>query len=728
MRDTSEVILIRTHEPNNYGAPGGASVQENLRGRVTKTYSATSTMPMGLNVTAPIMFEGEAIGTMTALYFLHNESFVDKLSEVFNAEVTVFSGKTRVATTLRTETGQRAVGTDIGDVIADIVLGQGRDYITEIDLFGTPYMAYYFPLKNTQTNENIGMLFLGFSNQFTMDAITRKIVNTILLGFGGLIVAFLFLFYMTAKISNPIKKLVGNVSDVALGNLNVNIDTSSNDEIGILSKNFAGMVNIINDLLKHINAIGHEFLVNGDIEARMDETLFQGSYRSVAESVNNLTGGIINDLVYMLNCLTKIGEGDFTADIPKLPGKRILMNQTMDTLKKNIQSVANDVNSLAANAINGNFSYKIDDSNYTNDWQIVMSNLNKVIDAVNEPMNEIESIIINLSVGDFAKRVSGDYKGNFLKMKNACNTTVSNIVSYIDEITSVLENISKNNLNQEISREYVGSFSNIKNALNSIITSLNSVIGNIASAADQVASGSRQISESSMSLSTGATEQASSIEELNATIQTINENTLQNANNAKEAETLSDNSKANATKGNDDMNRMLQSMDDIKESSNKIAQVIKVIEDIAFQTNLLALNASIEAAHAGEQGKGFAVVADEVRTLASKTQVSAKETSSLIEESINKVTIGSNIAAQTAETLKTIVSDATGVATIITSIASASNEQAQAINQILQGIHQVTEVVQSNSATSEETAAASEELASQSDMLKQMVSAFNLKR
>jgi len=236
------------------------------------------------------------------------------------------------------------------------------------------------------------------------------------------------------------------------------------------------------------------------------------------------------------------------------------------------------------------------------------------------------------------------------------------------------------------------------------------------------------ISESSMSLATGATEQASSVEELNATIQTINENTLKNADNAKEANKLSGDLKIYAVKGNEDMDHMLESMNSIKDSSNRISKIIKVIEDIAFQTNLLALNAAVEAARAGAHGKGFSVVADEVRSLAGKTSVSAKETAELIEEAISRVNDGTNVANQTDEALKSIVSETSKVADIITSISKASDEQALAIGQVMVGINQITDVVQNNSASAEESASASQELANQSDVLRGMISVFKLKK
>ena len=344
------------------------------------------------------------------------------------------------------------------------------------------------------------------------------------------------------------------------------------------------------------------------------------------------------------------------------------------------------------------------------------------------PLVRIREIMNDISHGEFDQQMEGAYKGDFLTIKNSVNETVVNIASYINEISSVLAALAEDDLNQDIRREYVGRFSDIKNAMLNIIDKYNTVISSISSASEQVSSGAKLISESSVNLATGATEQASSIEELNATIQTINENTTRNAESAKEADRLSVELKDYAQRGNEDMDHMLDSMNGIKESSNRISKIIKVIEDIAFQTNLLALNAAVEAARAGVHGKGFSVVADEVRSLASKTQVSAKETAELIEEAIKRVNEGMDVAGKTDKALKGIVSEASSVAAIITDISKASDDQALAIGQVMSGITQITDVVQSNSASAEESASASQELASQSDVLRSMTSVFKLKR
>ncbi|MEL7660327.1 methyl-accepting chemotaxis protein [Acetobacterium wieringae] len=306
---------------------------------------------------------------------------------------------------------------------------------------------------------------------------------------------------------------------------------------------------------------------------------------------------------------------------------------------------------------------------------------------------------------------------------------VANMISTpLRRMVDAAEEIAGGNLDVDVkidSRDEVGE---LGSAFVKMTDHINEIMTNIDSAAEQVAAGSKQIADSSMGLSQGATEQASSIEELTASIEEISAQTRLNADSAGEANALAELTRTNAVEGNNEMKRMLKSMEEINESSTNISKIIKVIDEIAFQTNILALNAAVEAARARQHGKGFAVVAEEVRNLAARSADAAKETTRMIEGSIKKVDDGTKIATTTAAALNQIVDDVAKVSGIVENIAIASNEQAIGISQINQGIMQVSEVVQMNSATSEESAAASEELSSQAELLREQAARFTLKK
>ncbi|MDR0935891.1 MAG: methyl-accepting chemotaxis protein [Oscillospiraceae bacterium] len=329
---------------------------------------------------------------------------------------------------------------------------------------------------------------------------------------------------------------------------------------------------------------------------------------------------------------------------------------------------------------------------------------------------------INFSDAEWATAAKfGDGKDETAQAIAAFGGTLQQFVYYGEQLHAV----AVNDLTHDI--KVLGDRDTIGNAMKTMLANLNEMFSEINGATGQVHTGAQQISDGSQALAQGATEQAASVEELSSSINEVAGKTQENADLANRAADLSAAVRDNAQKGAEQMDAMMNAVKQISDASNEINQVIKVIDNIAFQTNILALNAAVEAARAGQHGKGFAVVAEEVRSLAAKSADAAKDTGVLIENSIEKATLGAKIADETSASLNEIVSGINESTVIVRQIADSSAEQSAAIKQINIGIDQVAQVVQQNSATAQESAATAEELSGQSSMLDELVGRFQLK-
>ncbi len=342
------------------------------------------------------------------------------------------------------------------------------------------------------------------------------------------------------------------------------------------------------------------------------------------------------------------------------------------------------------------------------------------------PIKKIGDAYLEISKGNTKSYIDYESKDELGQLAAFIQKTNAMQQDIVGDVIDKFTKLSEGDLRLNVDKDYPGDYAAIKFAIENTVTSLNQTLLVIDSAAGQVSAGAAQVSDGAQALAAGSTEQASSVEELTVSIGRIAEQAADNYENVKLANQDTEQAGRDINAGNERMLELSKAMAEIGTTSNQIANITKVIEDIAFQTNILALNAAIEAARAGSAGKGFAVVADEVRSLAAKSAEAAKQTAELIRNSVEAVAKGSQLSNETVKILEDVGKSSMRVIDGFTKIGQASAEQSHAIEQVKQGLDQVSAVIQTNAATAEENSATSEEMAAQAVTLREEVSKFKL--
>jgi methyl-accepting chemotaxis protein len=300
-------------------------------------------------------------------------------------------------------------------------------------------------------------------------------------------------------------------------------------------------------------------------------------------------------------------------------------------------------------------------------------------------------------------------------------------VAVESQMQAMLNAVLAGNLAERIALEgKTGFFEALSRAVNQLADNMAEIVSKVKFAAGEVYRGAEEISQGNGNLSQRTEEQSSSLEETASSMEEMTSTVKQNADNAGQANQLALAARDQAEKGGAVVAKAVRAMTDINDSSRRIADIIGVIDEIAFQTNLLALNAAVEAARAGEQGRGFAVVASEVRNLAGRSATAAKEIKDLIQDSVKKVGDGSVLVTHSGQTLEQIVASVKKVSDIVAEIAAASREQSTGIEQVNRAVMQMDELTQQNAALVEQATAASQAMAQQAGELNEMMSRYQL--
>ncbi len=337
----------------------------------------------------------------------------------------------------------------------------------------------------------------------------------------------------------------------------------------------------------------------------------------------------------------------------------------------------------------------------------------------------IDALIKDAAAGNLGERlVSEDYQGFARNIAEGVNELLDAVVPPLREGSRVMQAMAEGDLRARLEGDFKGEFADFRDAIHTTLDNLDNLVGQILEGAGNVRSASAEIAQGNTDLSQRTEEQASSLEETASSMEEMTSTVKSNADNARQANQLASAARDKAQEGGQVVEKTVAAMGEINQSSKKIADIIGVIDEIAFQTNLLALNAAVEAARAGEQGRGFAVVATEVRNLAQRSAQAAKEIKTLINDSVERIGEGSKLVDNSGKALEEIVDSVKKVSDIIAEIAAASEEQSTGLDEINKAVTQLDEVTQQNAALVEEAAAASESLDDQSRELLEMMSFF----
>jgi methyl-accepting chemotaxis protein len=500
-----------------------------------------------------------------------------------------------------------------------------------------------------------------------------------LIGASVVVVIMALSWLIAGAIVTPLRAATRTAEAIAGGRFDNPIAVTSKDETGQLLASMAQMQHQLQRFNGEMQTMIH--LQQGeDIGHRIPED-FPGDYGTLARGVNTVLFEHLDAISDAMTVMDEYGRGDLRGDMRRLPGQRARLHEALDAVKANLSAVNSDIAHLAEAAAHGDFSARGDEARYQFAFAEMVRALNRLMQQADAGLGDVGRIMAAIADGDLSQRVDAHYQGAFGHLAQAANRTAEQLTVIVRGIQHSAESID--------------------------------------TAAGEIAAGNADLSTRTESQAANLEETAASMEELTSTVR-------QNADHAREADRLVQNAGHVAGEGGRVVEQVVATMASIQQASARIADIISVIDGIAFQTNILALNAAVEAARAGEQGRGFAVVASEVRALAQRSAQAAKEVKTLIDDSAERVTQGTRLVASAGSTMSEVVGAVQRVTGIMAEITAASQEQSSGIEQVSQTVMQLDEMTQQNAALVEEATAAARSLEEQASQLTEAVAVFRL--
>ncbi|MDD5389463.1 MAG: methyl-accepting chemotaxis protein [Gallionellaceae bacterium] len=537
----------------------------------------------------------------------------------------------------------------------------------------------------------------------------------------GTALALLFVVLLLRSIVRPLQRLSGEIDAITAGNAGIDVVVDRHDEIGAVAESFKRLRDKLRQDVAAAEASAQEGQRIRFALDNVDSNVMMADNERHIIYVNKATQNLF-----------KRAAADIRKQLPHFDPDKLL-GSSIDSYHKNPSHQAGMLSTLGGThkgtLMIGGRTMTVVANPVIDDSGQRLGSIVQWGDRTNEVAaeREIANLVEAASFGDFSQRLSKTGKeGFFLQLSEGINHLLETTEHGINDVARVLRALSQGDLSQRIDSDYQGMFGELKDATNATSSHLSEIVSQIREATNAINTAAREIASGNADLSGRTEAQASNLEETASSMEEFTSTVRQNADNARQANQLAKGASDIAVKGGSVVGEVVHTMGAIADSSKKIADIISVIDGIAFQTNILALNAAVEAARAGEQGRGFAVVAGEVRSLAQRSAGAAKEIKTLIGDSVDKVNIGYKQVEQAGHTMDEIVDAVKRVTDIMGEISAASGEQSQGIQQVNNAIGQMDAATQQNAALVEEAAAAAETLQDQAAALSQAVAVFKV--